>query len=144
MNTQSTFPSLDILKNGLKALEDQIKEQKKTLEAKLSKNQKILSDDERWLDGNANLVDKIRLVKALENAADYGKSIQGLDAMQMSILRKVQEAGQGQDMVEPSTSKVVGKKRKRMSQLNPYRDQFEWLSSLYLRSHTTETTTTMR
>ncbi|KAK2465433.1 hypothetical protein APHAL10511_002787 [Amanita phalloides] len=89
----SKFPSLNILKNGLKALDDQIKEQKNTLQDKLSKNQQILSDDERWLDGKANLVDKFRLVELLENAADYGKFIQGLDAIQTSILRKVQEAG---------------------------------------------------
>ena len=108
--TMGSLPALSVLKNGFKALENQTRERKKLLEAQLSNSQSISSDDERWLDGEANLIDELRVVEMLEKARDYGRAFEGLDTVQRQIVEKLQDAGG-----ESAQLEMERKKRKRMS-----------------------------
>jgi hypothetical protein len=100
--------ALDILKKGLKVLENRVKAKKETLQAQLAKRKPISQEDEQWLDHNANLVDEQRILEALENASDYERGLERLDEEQKGVVRRLQEAA-------GNLSTVVGKKRKRTS-----------------------------
>ena len=78
------------------------------LQAQLAEKKSISSEDERWLDHEANLVDEQRVLEALEDASDYEQGFARLDGEQKGIVRKLQEAA-------GDLSKAVGKKRKRAS-----------------------------
>jgi hypothetical protein len=98
---------LDILKKGLKTLRNQVKTKKEKLEARLAEKKSISSQDERWLDHDANLVDEQLVLEALENASDYERGLEQLDEEQKSVVRRLRE-------VAGDLAKMVGKKRKRM------------------------------
>ena len=69
----------DILKKGLKVLENQVRT-KEMLQAQLAKRKSISSQDKQWLDHDVNLVDELQVLEALENASDYERAFKGLDS----------------------------------------------------------------
>ncbi len=101
------MPSLELLKKGLSVLESQVKERSGRLKALLAANKPISSEDEQWLDCEANLVDELQVVEVLEQATDYQKALETLNDMQKSIVMKLREAG-------GEFPKLAGKKRKRV------------------------------
>ena len=50
-------PTLATLKKGLTSLKNSVKQCKEALSARLQRKESISSSDQRWLDGEANLVD---------------------------------------------------------------------------------------
>jgi hypothetical protein len=68
----------------------------------------ISSQDEQWLDHNANLVNEQWIPKALENASDYKRGFARLDDKQWGTVRKLQEA-------TDNLSRIVGKNQKHAS-----------------------------
>jgi len=62
---------LEILRKGLKVLTNHIKLRKDTLQAQLAEARSISSEDEQWLDYDANLVDEQCILDALEDAPDW-------------------------------------------------------------------------
>lgn len=48
---------LELLRKGLKTLQNRVKTKKEALEAQLAKKKSISQEDEEWLDNEANLVD---------------------------------------------------------------------------------------
>jgi hypothetical protein len=98
---------LEVLKKGLKTLCDQVKAKKSQLWTQLAEGNSISSQEEKWLDAEADLVKEARLVDILENASDYERGIERLDDGQKGLLTKLRQAA-------GDLSKVVGKKRKRV------------------------------
>ena len=78
---------LEVLKKGLKILQKWVKAKKEKLQAQPAQKKSISSQDERWLDHEANLVDKQQILEALENASDYEKILEELDDAQKKITR---------------------------------------------------------
>lgn len=103
---------LEVLRKGLKVLENRVKPRKEALQAQLAGRKSISSQDEQWLDHDANLVDEQRVLEALENAPDYEGAFVTLNDEQKGIVRKLQEAGGG-------LRKMVGQKRKRAFSIFP-------------------------
>ena len=103
-----TLNLLAVLRKGLKVLESQVKTKKEVLQTQLTERKSISPQDEQWLDYDANLVDEVQVLEALENALDYDQGLASLNDNQKAIVRKLQEAA-------GDVSKVVGKKRSRAS-----------------------------
>ena len=82
---------LEVLKKGLKILQDQVKAKKEKLQAQLHVKKSISSLDEHWLDNKANLVDEQQVLDALENALDYERGCKRLDETQTGIVRRLWE-----------------------------------------------------
>jgi hypothetical protein len=97
---------LDILKKGLKILQRKVQVRKDNLQKQLHEKKSISSQDEKWLDGDANLVDEVQVIEALETASDYERGLGRLDEAQKVVVQKLREVGGG-------IAKVVGKKRQR-------------------------------
>ena len=103
-----TLKPLEILKKGLAKLSQKTKAKRDELKAKLSRSETISSADERWLDGDGNLVDEQRVLDTLESASDYDRGVERLDINGKAIVQKLREwAG--------DLAKIAGKKRKRMN-----------------------------
>ena len=68
----------------------------------------ISSQDEQWLDFEANLVDEQQVLEALESASDYEQGFERLDEGQKGLVKKLCEAA-------GDLSIAVGKKQKRVS-----------------------------
>jgi len=98
-----TLNLLAVLRKGLKVLESQVKTKKEVLQTQLTERKSISPQDEQWLDYDANLVDEVQVLEALENALDYDQGLASLNDNQKAIVRKLQEAA-------GDVSKVVGKK----------------------------------
>lgn len=97
---------LDVLRKGLKRLRSDVKAKKDCLLAQLADRRPITSQDEHWLDNDANLVDEERILEALEKASDYERSLERLDDEGKAVVTKLRElAG---DLLPK-----VSKKRKR-------------------------------
>ncbi|KAF8218482.1 hypothetical protein L208DRAFT_1350977 [Tricholoma matsutake] len=62
---------LQVLKGGLSKLKETVKKWKESLLLWLQEWQKISSEDEDWLNQEANFVDEEALIDILENASDY-------------------------------------------------------------------------
>ena len=99
---------LEVLQKGLQILKNRVKAKKEALQTQLAEKKSISSQDEQWLDHNANLVDEQQVLKVMENASDYEQGFVGLDDEQKGIVRKLLEAA-------GDLGRVVGKKRKCMS-----------------------------
>jgi predicted transcriptional regulator len=97
---------VEVLKKGLNILQTQAKARKARLESQLAAKKTISSEDERWLDNDANFVDECQILDVLERASDYEKGLEMLDDAQKSVVKRLQE-------VAGHISKTVGKKRKR-------------------------------
>jgi len=121
---------LEVLRKGLEVLTNRVKSRKDAIQAQLAEARSISSEDEQWLDYDANLVDEQCILDALEDAPDYECGFARLDSNQKDIVKKLREAA-------GDLSKAVGKKRKRMSTMF----LVLWLDSLELtnqrpRTHT--------
>ena len=93
---------IDVLKGGLKKLQDQTQARKAGLEARLKASQPILQADKEWLDGDGSLVDEQCLLDKLDKASDYNCAIEKLDAKERSIVQKLMGLmGHGNKMVAP-------------------------------------------
>lgn len=77
---------LEVLKKGLKILQDQVKAKKEKLQAQLHVKKSISSLDENWLDNEANLVDEQQVLDTLENASDYERGCERLDETQKGVI----------------------------------------------------------
>jgi len=100
---------LEALRKGLKVLENRVKPRKEALQAQLAERKSISSQDEQWLDHDANLVDEQLVLEALENASDYEQAFATLDDEQKGVVKKLYGAA------GELSSKIVGKKRRRAS-----------------------------
>lgn len=96
---------LDVLRKGLEVITNCVKSRKDVLQARLAERKSISSEDEQWLDHDANLVDEQRILEALENSPNYEEGLARLDGTQMGIVKKLCEAA-------GDLSKAVEKKRK--------------------------------
>lgn len=73
---------LKVLRKGLKILKNRVKT-KEALQARLGAEKKSTSSrDERWIDHNANLVDKQQVLEASENAPDHEHNIHNTSGAQ--------------------------------------------------------------
>ena len=72
----------------------------------------ILSQDEKWLDQEANFVDEQQVLDALEKASDHERGLEHLDDKQKGLVRKLWE-------MAGDLAKVVGKKRKHACPCDP-------------------------
>jgi len=97
--------SLNILQKGLKVLTDHVKTKKQVLEAQLAERKPISPEDEQWLDYEANLVDELQVLEALEDASSYEEGFAKLNEDQKGLVQRLREAAG--DLSNP-----VGKKRK--------------------------------
>ncbi|KAF8225315.1 hypothetical protein L208DRAFT_1228355, partial [Tricholoma matsutake] len=82
---------LEILKKGLETLQKQVKSKKDQLQACLAKKKSISSQDENWLDHEANLVNEHQIIDALECASDYEKGLGRLNKMDKGVVKKMRE-----------------------------------------------------
>jgi len=96
---------LEVLKKGLN---NYVKAKKEKLRSQLAGKKSISSQEERWLDQEANLVDEQRVLEAEEEASDYERGLGKLDDKQKGVVRKLRE-------LAGDISKVIGNKRKRTS-----------------------------
>lgn len=97
---------LEILRKGLECKEKGVRKRKEILKARLAAQQPISSEDELWLDNEANTTEEQRLIYQLESASDYDLELEGLDEEEKKIVNRLREwAG---DIV-----KATGVKRKR-------------------------------
>jgi len=86
-----TLKALEVLKNGLKILQAQVKAKKEKLQAQLHERKSISSHDKKWLDNEANLVDEQQVLDALENASDYERGLERLDDVQKGAVKRLRE-----------------------------------------------------
>ncbi|KAJ6605485.1 hypothetical protein DFH09DRAFT_1067756 [Mycena vulgaris] len=98
--------SLALLKKGLTAYKERVKNRKDDLTQRLNKEEKISPADEAWLDNEANHVDEDALIDTLENASDYERGLSRLDSKQKGLIRKLKDLGGGGDT-------EISRKRKR-------------------------------
>ena len=111
MKTMSLKP-VEVLRKGLMVLENRIKTKKDVLKARLAQRRSISSEEEQWLDHDANLVDEYRVLEVLEKVSDYEQAFARLGDEQKGLVAKMYEAA-GAD----NPRKVAGKKRRRASQI---------------------------
>jgi hypothetical protein len=83
---------LEVLKKGLKVLKNRVKVRKETLQAQLAARKSISSQDESWLDHDADLVDEQQALEVLEDASDYERGFERLDEAQKGAVRNLREA----------------------------------------------------
>lgn len=97
---------LDVLRKGLERLQSDVKARKDSLLAQLANRRPITSQEEHWLDNDANLIDEECILEALEKASCYERGFERLDDEGKAIVTKLRElAG---DLLPK-----VSKKRKR-------------------------------
>ncbi|OJA11230.1 hypothetical protein AZE42_13240 [Rhizopogon vesiculosus] len=89
----------------LDVLNNRVKVRKETLQAQLAARKSISSQDESWLDHDANLVDEQQALEVLEDASDYERGFERLDEAQKGAVRSLRQAAD-------DLGKVVGSKRK--------------------------------
>jgi hypothetical protein len=99
--------SLDVLKSGLTKLKNLAKTKKDDLLACLHRKEKILTEEEEWLDDAANPVDEEAIIELLENASDYEHSLTRLNSWQQVLVDKLKELSGGIKKVA-----LTGNKRK--------------------------------
>ena len=94
LNTFYGQKSTSSLQGGLSKLKETVKKQKESLLSQVQEQQKI-SEDEDWLNQEANFVDEEALVDMLENASDYVHTVSKLDPKQKPLLESLIELGSG-------------------------------------------------
>ena len=99
---------LEVLEIGLKTLQNQVKTKKEKLQSQLAEKKSISSQDEKWLDHEANLMDEQQVLETLEDASDYKRALEKLDDEQRFVVHRLRETA-------GDLSKTVGNKRKRPS-----------------------------
>ena len=73
------------------------------MEAQLAEQKSISSEDEQWLDNDANFIDEQHVLEALGKAPDYDQGFAALTGEQKNIVKMLCEAA-------GELSKAVGKK----------------------------------
>ncbi len=101
--------SLVTLKNGLHRLKEASRKRKQDLETRLSRSEKISSEDEHWLDNEANHVDEDALVTSLQEAADYEAALKKLTPLQNGLAEKLRKLAYDSVRSEPSQASGSGK-----------------------------------
>ena len=81
MHLMSLKP-LEVLRKGFNVLQGQFRAQKEKLQTQLAERKPISSEDEKWLDHEANLVDEEQVLEILEKASDYERGLGRLDSVQ--------------------------------------------------------------
>jgi hypothetical protein len=66
-----TLKLLDILRKGLKSLQNEVKAKRDHLLARLADQKFINLSEEHWLDDDANFVNEEQIPEALEKASEY-------------------------------------------------------------------------
>ena len=87
--------SIDVLRRGLKTLDNQHKARKEKLLAELKAGRPISEGDQDWLDGAANLVDEARIIEMLESAADYESAAYALNTRDRAVFDELMKMGSG-------------------------------------------------
>lgn len=103
---------LAVLKKGLDNIRKQFNERRIQLQNRLNKKEKISDEDERWLDGEGNLVDEQQVIDELETASDYERGLGRMDEGKKSIVQRLIQLSKVKSAVEPQ---LPSKKRKRKS-----------------------------
>ena len=80
---------IEVLKKGLKLLQLRISSRKNQLLARRAENKSITSEDERWLDGEGNLVDEHVAIDALEKASDFERALEKLPEQQQAAVERL-------------------------------------------------------
>ena len=80
-----------MLQKGLTTLKSSVKGRKDNLLACLNKGEKILDEDETWLDNVGNLVDEETIVDILERASNYEYGLEQLTSQQKALVKKLKE-----------------------------------------------------
>ena len=96
---------LDVLKKGLNLLQHRVKARREEIQARLVEKKSISSQDETWLNGEANLTHEHQVLDALEEASDYETGFGQLNEVQKAVVKNLQE-------VAGDLPKTAGKKRK--------------------------------
>ncbi|KAG6862644.1 hypothetical protein C0993_002256, partial [Termitomyces sp. T159_Od127] len=86
--------ALKTLKAGLNHLKDQTKMRQDDIQHRLSQNESISTADEEWLDKEGNLINKERVIEALDNAPDYERGLEQLDSHQKALVDRLKELGE--------------------------------------------------
>ena len=102
---------VDILKKGLKVLQKKIQVKKDDLERQLHEKITISSQDEAWLDSDANFVTEIQVIEALETASNYERGLGRLDELQIAVVQRLHET-------TGDVAKIAGNKWKCLSVLS--------------------------
>jgi hypothetical protein len=97
---------LEVLRKGLKILEKQVNSRRMDLQTHLAEKKPISSQDDKWLDNNANLVNEQYVLDTLDKASDYERGLGRLNNKQKVVVRKLWE------LAGDLTLKVVGQKWK--------------------------------
>lgn len=71
--------SLDILRKGLKSLQNSITVKRDHLLTQLAEKKSITSLDKHWLNNDANLVNKEYILDTLEKASNYKRGVERLN-----------------------------------------------------------------
>jgi hypothetical protein len=108
-------PSLEVLQKGLTILQNNISDRKNTLSAQLAQGERISTEDEVWLDGDANHVDEDHLICRLKTASDYEGAISGLGPKDAELVGKLSALWTG-----GSTGKVAAKNKRKSVFYFPY------------------------
>ncbi|KAI0699981.1 hypothetical protein BC835DRAFT_1526109 [Cytidiella melzeri] len=82
---------LDILKKGLKILQSRVEARRVKIAERLVAKKPVPSEDEEWLDKEANLIEEQRAIEILEDASDYERGLETLDASQQEAVQKLRE-----------------------------------------------------
>jgi hypothetical protein len=93
---------LEVLKKGLKILQNRVKDKKEKLQAQLAEKVSILSQDENWLDHRATSSRFWTLGRELQTTRGVWRVV---DDAEKGVVRKLWE-------VTGDLSKLVGNKRK--------------------------------
>ena len=95
---------LEVIMKGLEIQEKQFNSRRTDLQTHLAKKS-ISSQDEKWLDHNANFMDEQHVLDTLDKASDYDRGLGRLDDKQKGNVKKLQE-------LAGDLTKVVGQKQK--------------------------------
>lgn len=83
--------SLTTLKKGLHCLEEATRKRKEQIQTQLADSGKISTEDENWLDNEANHVDEWTLIGCLTDAVDFNKAFQDLTPAQKILADKLRK-----------------------------------------------------
>ncbi|KAK2465181.1 hypothetical protein APHAL10511_002812, partial [Amanita phalloides] len=86
---------INLLKAGLAKLKNQVRIKKDDILAHLHNHEKILPEEEEWLDNDANPFDKDTVVNMMETASDYDQMLTQLTSQQRHLVDKLTELGGG-------------------------------------------------
>jgi hypothetical protein len=79
------------LKKGLSKLEKCIDGKRRNIAARIARKEKIMEEEEQWLDNEGNVVDETLVVEKMERASDYECALEGLDTKEKAIVERLKE-----------------------------------------------------